>query len=204
MTEDLFGPSTALGLLPMPDAEVVHFGHLTLPQQDNVVLSQLIREVDWRAERITVWGKTYMQPRLIAWFGDAGRDYRYSGIAMSASPWTPLLLGIKVAVERTCQHMFNSVLLNYYRDEHDSMGFHSDDEAELGPRPVIASLSLGATREFVFKHKHRKDLKPFKLPLESGSLLLMAGDTQKNWMHGIEKQRGSLGPRVNLTFRTIR
>jgi alkylated DNA repair dioxygenase AlkB len=202
--DDLFGTSGGLGLLPMQDAEVVHFGHLSLPEPDDAVLLRLIQEIGWRAENITVWGKTHPQPRLIAWFGDEGRDYKYSGISMAALPWTPLLLGIKKEVERTCGYRFNSLLLNYYRNEQDSMGFHSDDEAELGPKPIIASLSLGATRDFVFKHKHRKDIKRYKVPLESGTLILMKGNTQKNWVHGIEKQQRSVGPRINLTFRQIR
>lgn len=150
-----------------------------------------------------VWGKRHPQPRLIAWYGDRGRGYTYSGIRLEPLPWNETLLKIKDHVEHLTASMFNSVLLNYYRDQNDSMGFHSDDEPELGPQPVIASLSLGERRTFVLKHKNRKDLKPVKIALESGSLLVMKGDTQKNWKHGIDKETRPCGPRVNMTFRDI-
>lgn len=121
---------------------------------------------------------------------------------MDPLPWTPRLSQLRQIVESTCDETFNSVLLNYYRNERDSMGFHSDDERELGPRPVIASLSLGASRVFVLKHKRLRS-PPINIPLDSGSLLLMKGDTQRNWKHGIPKSAKRLGPRVNLTFRRI-
>jgi alkylated DNA repair dioxygenase AlkB len=203
MTQDLFGADPVLSRLPLPDADVLHLGHLALPLSYEILLQRLIDETPWRCDEIKVWGKIHLQPRLTAWYADPGRRYTYSGITMSPLPWTPLLQAIREAVEHASGHAFNSVLLNYYRNERDSMGFHSDDEPELGPQPVIASLSLGATRDFVFKHRHRKDLKPYRVPLESGSLLLMRGDTQRNWSHGIEKMRRPLGPRVNLTFRTV-
>ncbi len=116
-------------------------------------------------------------------------------------PFTPLQLAVRAAVEEVSAQRFNSVLLNYYRDGRDSMGMHSDDEAELGPQPVIASVSFGATRTFILKHKTSKAT--LKLDLPSGSLLLMSGDTQRNWLHGINKSSRALGPRVNLTFRII-
>jgi alkylated DNA repair dioxygenase AlkB len=113
------------------------------------------------------------------------------------------LLDIKSPVEAIAGDKFNSVLLNYYRDHRDSMGMHSDDERELGKLPLIASLSLGGERTFILKHKTRKDLKPVRLKLASGSLLLMKGETQRHWKHGIEKETRPCGPRVNLTFRRI-
>ncbi len=176
---------------------------MPLPGSAEGLLQDLIARVPWRAEEIVVWGKRHLQPRLVAWFGDEGQTYTYSGIRMEPLAWTSTLSAIRRAVERTAGLEFNSVLLNYYRDQHDSMGFHSDDEAELGRRPVIASVSLGERRTFVLKHKTRKDLKAVKLPLESGSLLLMQGETQHHWKHGINKERRLCGPRVNLTFRRI-
>ena len=122
---------------------------------------------------------------------------------MEPLPWTDTLAKVRAVVQDLADERFNSVLLNYYRDHRDSMGIHSDDEKELGPTPVIASLSLGATRTFVLKHKARPELKPVRLELPSGSLLLMKGLTQKNWKHGIDKQSRPCGPRVNLTFRRI-
>ena len=164
-------------------------------------MQSLINATPWRAENITVWGKTFPQPRLTAWYGDTGTTYTYSGIRLSPSPWTPTLLAIKMKIEAVTGDTFDSVLLNYYRDHRDSMGLHSDNEPELGERPIIASLSLGEERTFILKHKTRTDLKPVRLKLASGSLLLMKGETQRHWKHGIYKQTRPCGPRVNLTFR---
>jgi alkylated DNA repair dioxygenase AlkB len=116
--------------------------------------------------------------------------------------WTPLLQALKADVERAAAEQFNSVLLNYYRSERDSVGYHSDDEPELGATPTIASLSFGATRTFVFRSKHKRH-RPVRIALEDGTLLLMQGATQRNWRHGIEKETKPCGPRVNLTFRRI-
>jgi len=187
----------------MEDAEVYFLGMLALPAAPEVLLNRLIEEIPWRAEEIVVWGKRYMQPRLIAWYGDTGTAYTYSGIVHQPLPWTELLLGIKQAVEKEVGTTFNSVLLNFYRDNRDSMGMHSDDEVELGSRPVIASVSLGEERTLIFKHKTWKSSKPVRLPLSSGSLLLMKGETQRYWKHGINKEARALGPRINLTFRRI-
>jgi len=177
--------------------------HLELGAPDVVILQRLISETPWRQESVTVWGKRHLQPRLVAWYGDPKRSYTYSGITLTPLDWTPLLLSLRSAVEQAAQATFNSVLLNYYRDNNDSMGFHSDDEPELGPSPVIASLSVGETRTFVFRHKADKTLKPVRLELVSGHLLVMKGDTQKNWQHAIAKESRKCGSRVNLTFRTI-
>ncbi|MFB3079593.1 MAG: alpha-ketoglutarate-dependent dioxygenase AlkB, partial [Lysobacterales bacterium] len=144
-----------------------------------------------------------LQPRLMAWYGDEYARYTYSGIELEPLPWSPLLADIKNQIERASGARFNSVLLNYYRDQRDSMGFHSDDEPELGRRPVIASLSLGEERTFVMKHKRDRGLTTVRLKLASGSLLVMKGSTQQNWRHGINKLQRSCGPRVNMTFRRI-
>ena len=203
MTVDLFSSSTELQRVPLPDADVWYSPHLPLGLPPDEIARNLIRDVRWRSEEIVVWGKKYPQPRLVAWHGDAGQRYTYSGITLEPLPWTDLLLGIKSTVEEFAQASFNSVLLNYYRDHRDSMGFHSDDEPELGPKPTIASLSLGSERVLILKHKTRTELKPVRLPLQSGSLLLMKGDTQHHWKHGINKESKACGPRVNLTFRRI-
>ncbi|HSF57165.1 MAG TPA: alpha-ketoglutarate-dependent dioxygenase AlkB [Candidatus Binatia bacterium] len=189
--------------IPMQDAEVHYLPNLPLAQTPDVVLRRLIDEVPWRAEKIVVWGRTYPQPRLIAWYGDAGMIYTYSGIQLTPLPWTGTLSDIKKRVEAAAGTNFNSVLVNYYRDHRDSMGLHSDDEPELGERPILASLSLGEDRTFILKHKRDNGLKPVRLKLASGSLLLMKGDTQRYWKHGIDKEIRPCGPRVNLTFRRI-
>lgn len=198
-----FSNPHALEPLRVPDAEVLYASHVDFGEPDHALLAHLIEAIPWRSESIVLWGKTYVQPRLIAWYGDPGASYTYSGLTLTPLPWTPALLGIKQRVEQLSDAVFNSVLLNYYRDGQDSMGFHSDDEPELGPAPIIASVSLGDERTFVLRHKKKKQLKPIRLPLASGSVLLMRGDTQRNWRHAVEKEQRPCGPRINLTFRRI-
>jgi alkylated DNA repair dioxygenase AlkB len=199
---DLFD-DTGLERLPIPDAEVYYQPQLALPAPAPALLRQLLDGVPWAEQEITVWGKTHLQPRLMAWYGDAQASYTYSGIRLEPLPFSPLLLDLKERVERACDASFNSVLLNYYRDQRDSMGMHSDDEPELGPEPAIASVSLGEERVFVMKHRYKRELDTVRLALASGSLLLMKGPTQANWRHGINKLQRPCGPRVNLTFRRI-
>lgn len=189
--------------IPVRDGDVLYFHRVALGQPDTQLLQRLITEISWRSEEVVMWGRRVRQPRLIAWYGDAGKAYAYSGIALRPLPWTPLLIDIKTLVEAAAGATFNSVLLNYYRDNRDSIGFHSDDEPELGAQPVIASLSLGAERTFILKHKTSKREPPIRLRLASASLLLMRGDTQHRWRHGIPKESRPCGPRVNLTFRRI-
>ena len=196
---DLFAHPASLTNIALEDGTLAMLPQLPLPISNEEMLARLIDETNWRAEFITLWGKRIAQPRLTAWHGD--KRYTYSGLTLDPLPFTPLQLAIKAAVEEVSGHRFNSVLLNYYRDGRDSMGMHSDDEAELGPEPVIASVSFGAVRTFILRHKRGKQT--LKLDLRSGSLLLMAGKTQANWQHGINKSAKVLGPRVNLTFRKI-
>jgi alkylated DNA repair dioxygenase AlkB len=196
----LFQNSDPLAL-QLPDADLLLYENVGFEQA--AVLAELIEETQWRCDEITLYGKTHQQPRLVAWHGDVGASYRYSGVRHEPQPWSDTLQRIRERVESVCGYQFNSVLLNYYRDQHDSMGLHADDEPELGHEPVIASLSLGEERTLYFKHKTRRDLKAFKLPLPSGSLLIMKGATQRNWKHGMRKLNRPCGPRLNLTFRTI-
>jgi alkylated DNA repair dioxygenase AlkB len=202
VTQDLFA-SGGLDLLDLPDAEIYYAPRVDWGAGPELILRQLIEQIPWRSEVINLWGRQYQQPRLAAWFGDAGARYTYSGLSLEPLPWTDLLSTLRSRVEALSDASFNSVLLNCYRDHRDSMGMHSDDEPELGRNPVIASLSFGEQRTFILKHKSRKDLKPVHLPLESGSLLLMKGATQHHWKHGINKLARPCGPRVNLTFRRI-
>ena len=187
--------------LPVGDGELLLWQCVDLGGDDETLMRRLIAESDWRQERITVYGKSYLQPRLSAWYGDFG--YRYSGIRLAPAPWTALLAEIKRRIEALTASDYNSVLLNYYRDHNDRMGMHADDEPELGSQPAIASLSLGATREFRLQHRHDRNRPTIKLPLPSGSLLLMRGETQRYWKHGILRQREPCGARINLTFRKI-
>lgn len=200
---DLFSIDRQFEPLPMPDAEVSILHGLEMPLTYEAMLRKLIEDVKWRQESVRIYGKVMAQPRLIAWYGDPGKKYDYSGISLTPLPWSDLLREIKRRVEDCTDQRFNSVFLNLYRDHNDSMGFHSDDERELGLEPAIASVTFGATRVFVMKHKKDTDLAPVRIPLEAGSVLLMKGPTQRFWKHGILKQTRPCGPRVNLTFRTI-
>jgi len=201
--KDLFD-STGLERLPLVDAELYLQRGITLFRREEQLVDRLIAATPWRQEEIQIYGKHYLQPRLSAWYANQGLDYSYSGIQLSGLPWTDLLSGIKARAESLAGQEFNSVLINYYRDQNDSMGMHSDDEAELGKQPVIASLSLGGQRRFVLRHRYRKNMGSIKLELDSGSLLIMKGDTQANWKHGIPKQSKFCAPRLNLTFRMIK
>ena len=186
------------------DADLLYMvSRLEIGAPSAEVLRELIEGTPWRAESVVLWGRRYPQPRLTAWYGDGDARYVYSGIELDPLPWTPRLLAIKASVERAAGNRFNSVLMNYYRNERDSMGMHSDDEPELGAEPVIASLSFGDARTLVFKHRSDRSRKPMRIELGDGSLLLMRGATQRNWKHGIAKERRPRGARVNLTFRHI-
>jgi alkylated DNA repair dioxygenase AlkB len=196
---DLFTAPNTLAPIPIADGELALLPRLDLPLPNAEVLARLIGETAWRAETVTLFGKRHLQPRLTAWHGDA--RYSYSGLTLDPLPFTPLLQQIRAAVEAATGRRFNSVLLNYYRNERDSMGMHSDDEPELGPQPAIASVSFGATRRFILRHKRTGQT--IKLDLADGSLLFMSGALQQNWLHGVNKQARPAGPRVNLTFRHI-
>lgn len=202
-TLGLFEPAAILETIPMIDADMKFMHGFYRQPLSGQYMTILLHEIAWRQETIRVWDKQYLQPRLSAWYGDAGMRYTYSGMTLEPNAWTATLLQIKEDIERASGACFNSVLLNLYRNEHDSVGWHSDNEAEFGDKPVIASLSLGQTRIFKLRHKHRKDQKRVALELTDGSLLLMAGTTQKYWQHAIEKERHPCGPRINLTFRNI-
>jgi alkylated DNA repair dioxygenase AlkB len=201
--KDLFTLERQFLPLEMPDADVSILHGVSMALSYDEMLDSLIEQIDWRQESVRIYGKVHPQPRLISWYGDTGKNYEYSGIRLSPLPWTDLLKNIKQEVEAASDSEFNSVFLNLYRDHNDSMGFHSDDERELGPLPTIASVTFGATRTFVMKHKLNTEIPTVKIPLDTGSVLLMKGVTQKYWKHGIMKQAQPCGPRVNLTFRTI-
>jgi alkylated DNA repair dioxygenase AlkB len=149
-----------------------------------------------------MFGKLLAQPRLTAWYGSAGTNYSYSGLNLVPEPFSKELLTLKAKIEQVGSTQFNSVLLNLYRNENDSMGWHADDEKELGINPIIASLSLGQTRKFQVKHKLTKNLN-LNLLLTHGSLLLMRGEMQHYWQHAIPKSKNSCDQRINLTFRNI-
>jgi len=170
-------------------------------KEASTFFDKLSIETDWIQPQIRMFGKWVDQPRLIAWQSSEGLSYSYSGITLTASPYLDLVDAIARKIEIKTGLTFNSVLINYYRNGKDSMGWHADNEPELGENPMIASLSLGSARDFVLKHNQRSDLKKV-FSLNSGSLLLMGKGIQKNWKHALPK-RAHAGPRINLTFRRI-
>ena len=189
-------------VLAMPDADVQLYRSLFTQEESDRILTQLQQQTHWKQEFIKLYGKPVAIPRLTAWYGDEGKSYTYSKIEMAPDPWTSTLLEIKSKIEAISGVVFNSVLLNLYRDGKDSVAWHSDDEPELGENPSIGSVSFGAARRFMFKHKQQKDLKQ-EVELTHGSFLLMQGPTQHFWLHQIPKTTKPLQPRINLTFRVV-
>ena len=203
MTQLSLYPEGSAEVLPLPGADLTLLRRPDLGVSAEALLAELLADTPWRQETITLFGKTHLQPRLLAWYGDSGASYRYSGKTYQPLPFTERLESLRKRMQALGGAPFNSVLLNYYRDQHDSMGLHADDEPELGPQPVIASLSLGEERVLYFRPKRDRDLGALDVNLPSGSVLLMRGGTQENWKHGVRKLSRSCGPRLNLTFRYI-
>ena len=169
--------------------------------EEKYTLDKLICNLKWRDDRIKIFGNEYTQARKVAWYGDENIVYTYSGITMRTEIWTSSLTHLRNKLEMELNTKFNSVLINLYRDGRDYMGWHADDEKELGMNPTIASLSFGSTRDFCFKHKVTNDKKTIEL--ENRDLIVMKGETQKFWKHSIPKRLRIKEPRLNLTFRYI-
>jgi alkylated DNA repair dioxygenase AlkB len=189
--------------LPLPAADLAFDPHFLSPTLAQALLEDLSAAVPWEQRSIRLFGRELAQPRLTAWYGDPGAAYSYSGLHWVPRPWRQQLQTLRRRVEVVTGHRFNSVLLNLYRDGRDSMGWHADDEAELGLTPVIASLSLGATRRFRLRPRPDTAGEAFGLDLPGGSLLLMRPPTQAHWQHALPKTSRSVGPRLNLTFRWV-
>ena len=171
--------------------------------QSQLYMKHLTNDIKWKREKIRMWGKEIVTKKRIAWYADEGKSYTYSGSTFYPVQWNEVLLEIKKRVEQHIRFQFNSVLLNEYKSGEVGMGWHSDDEKELGIDPIIASLSFGANRDFIFKHKTDKSFEKIKIHLKSGSLLIMSGSTQHYWKHSLPKRLKVRDPRVNLTFRKI-
>ena len=186
----------------LTDAEIEYYPDFFSSARANELFLKLQNEIPWQQDNITVYGKTYLQPRLTALFGDQGKPYKYSNIVMEPHHWSPLILIIKEELEKICNENFTSVLLNFYRNGQDSNGWHADNENELGENPIIASVSLGAERVFQLKH-NKLELKQ-NIVLHHGSLLIMKGTTQHFWKHQIPKTKKEIDSRINLTFRIIK
>ncbi len=197
---DLFNQSQTANLLPY-DGEVNYYGKIIDSALSAQYLEYLLNDIAWKHDEAKIMGKHIITKRKVAWYGDDNFDYTYSNTTKQALPWTNELIELKDIVEATTKTAFNSCLLNLYHDGSEGMAYHSDDEKSLGKNTVIGSLSFGAERKFLFKHKHTKQ--SASIVLEHGSLLVMKGATQTNWMHRLPPTTKVTRPRVNLTFRTI-
>ena len=201
---------TGFEALDLPDADVRFAPAWLPPDQADALFAALRDDVRWEVHRLRMYGREIDSPRLSSWIGDAGTGYVYSRVRFEPNPWPPALAALRARVDAAAGVAMNSVLANLYRDGNDAMGWHADDEPELGPRPVIASLSLGAPRRFVLRRRPPRgarvraaDLERHDIELPHGSLLLMSGSTQANWHHALPRTAKPVGPRINLTFRRI-
>jgi alkylated DNA repair dioxygenase AlkB len=177
---------------------LLYHTHFLTREEADALLIDLREKTPWKQETGS-FGRAF--PRLTAYHADPGVSYRYSGVEHESSPWPDYLVPIRRRVEEAAQAPFNSLLLNFYRDGSDSIGWHSDAEAELGRNPIVPSLSLGSSRRFILRHRKTKQRLTFDLG--HGSLLIMAGTTQHHWLHAVPKTTGAVGQRINLTFRNI-
>lgn len=191
--------------LRLPRGDVCYWPGFLGADEAATAAATLYAELPWRDDEITVFGRTVAQPRRTAWIADPGVHYSYSGLALTPAAWTTSLQSLRATLERALHAPFNSVLANLYRDGADYMGWHRDNERELGPDPVIASLSLGATRVFDLRHRSYRDngIPVQRFVLHSGDLLIMRGETQRQWQHRLPKRLAARGWRINLSFRSI-
>jgi alkylated DNA repair dioxygenase AlkB len=197
---DLFNQDIVQNILPF-DGEAIYHGLVLDRKQCDFYYQNLFEEIPWEHDQAIVFGKHYVTKRKVAWFGDKEYDYKYSGVTKQAHIWTPELLALKKIVEEISETTYNSCLLNLYHTGEEGMAWHSDGEKTLLDNGTIASLTLGTARKFSFKHKETKQR--IDILLENGSLLLMRGTTQKNWLHRLPPTKKVHSPRINLTFRTI-
>lgn len=197
---DLFNPEIVRNILPY-EGEVIYHGLVLNSAQCSFYYQYLFDQIPWEHDQAIVFGKHYSTKRKVAWFGDKAYSYKYSGVVKQAHIWTKELLELKKIVEEISGATYNSCLLNLYHSGEEGMAWHSDGEKSLANNGTIGSLTLGATRKFSFKHKKTKH--KVDIILEKGSLLLMKGTTQKNWLHRLPPTKKVHTPRINLTFRTI-
>lgn len=187
-------------LLPH-DGTVLYYGKIFNHQKSSEFLQYLLNEIPWKNDEAYIFGKHIITKRKVAWYGDENFSYTYSGATKQALSWTPELLELKKIAEEKTEATYNSCLLNLYHDGSEGMAYHSDDEKSLGRHSAIASMSFGAERKFLFRHKKTKER--VDVFLEAGSLLVMKGETQINWLHRLPPTKKVHKPRVNLTFRLM-
>ena len=187
--------------LHLPGALLRYAPAFLVAAEADALFGALRAEIAWERHHVRLFGRTLPAPRLSCWIGDAGSAYTYSRVRFEPRPWPPVLAALRAYLQHACAARFNSVLANLYRDGRDAMGWHSDDEPELGDDPLIASLSLGAERRFVLRA--RSGDARFALTLQHGSLLLMGGGCQRLYRHALPRTRTVVGSRINLTFRQV-
>lgn len=197
---DLFNNDPNQNLLPYGGV-VSYFGKIFDYQKANHFFELMMKTVEWKNDEAVIFGKHIVTKRKVAWYGDFPFEYTYSNKTKTALPWTQELLELKAIIETQTGETFNSCLLNLYHDGLEGMAWHSDGEKDLKKDGTIASLSFGATRRFSFKHKETKET--ISINLEHGSLLIMTGKTQTNWLHRLPPTKLVKNHRINLTFRTI-
>ncbi|WP_298949981.1 alpha-ketoglutarate-dependent dioxygenase AlkB [uncultured Polaribacter sp.] len=197
---DLFSSETVKNILPF-DGITNYHGVVFNKKQCEFYYRKLLETIDWKNDEAIIFGKKIITKRKVAWYGESAFSYKYSGIIKTANIFTKELLQLKKIVEKQSGETYNSCLLNLYHSGEEGMAYHSDGEKMLKKNGAIASLSLGATRKFSFKHKENKQR--IDVILENGSLLVMKEGTQTNWLHRLPPTKRVQAPRVNLTFRTI-
>lgn len=198
MTLDLFAPDPQTNVLPY-EGEVQDYGLFLHPEQAEFYFHYLLEHLPWRHDEAKLYGKHVITPRKVAWYGDAHYRYAYSGVMRDSLPWDEQLFVLKQSIEQLLGEQFNSCLANLYEDGTQGMAWHSDGDMSLAEQTTIASLSLGATRKFCFRHISTKE--KIEMLLQSGQLIVMRGVTQQHWQHAIMKSQKILQPRINLTFR---
>ena len=183
------------------DGEAVYYGNILTQEQKESYFNELLNGIQWVNEVVIMFGKTITTKRKVAFYANDLMEYTYSNKTKNAFPWTPLLLEIKKTVEAYTGETYNACLLNLYHDGNEGMGWHADNEKEIIADSSIASVSIGANRNFLFKHK-QKGVK-YSILLENGSLLEMKGPIQRHWLHSLPKTAKVKEARINLTFRQM-
>lgn len=196
------GSNPKEGLTVIENGEYIFFPNFFSRAESDLLLKSLRNNIVWKQESMNMYGKKIDFPRLTAWYGNNDKPYSFSGITLQPLPWTSEILTIKNKIEPVAKTVFNSVLLNLYRDGNDSISWHTDAEKELGLNPVIASVNFGATRKFQLRHIKTKE--KLEIELTHGSLLIMQGELQHFWQHQVPKTSKPVGERINLTFRVIK
>jgi alkylated DNA repair dioxygenase AlkB len=201
---DLFGQvfETPNPIIKMQDAELLYHPTFFNKAESDRIFKTLLETIEWKQDKIMMYGKEILLPRLSAWYGDNNKPYTYSGITLNPLPWTNELLKIKERIEKEANVKFSSVLINRYRNGQDYVGWHTDAEKELGKNPVIGSVNFGATRKFQLRRIDDHSEK-FEVELKHGTFLVMQGSTQHFWQHQVPKTALKIGERLNLTFRVI-